>query len=53
MIVKNLLVGEWCSLGGRHNDTRTDFKWNKIVFLLRKHINQVGYIYTYRCVLDL
>ena len=48
--VNNILVGEWCSLRGRHNDTRTDFKWNKIVFLLRKDINQVGYIYTYRCV---
>ena len=47
IIVKNILVGEWCSLRGRHNDTRTDFKWNKIVFLLRKHIYQVGYIYTH------
>ena len=55
IIVKNILVGrqgEWCSLRGRRNDTRTDFKWNKIVFLLRKHINQVGYIYSYRCVFD-
>ena len=50
IIVKNILVGEWCSLRGQHNDTRTDFKWNKIVFLLRNDINQVGYIYTYRCV---
>ena len=38
IIVKNILVGEWCSLHGRHNDTRTDLKWNKIVFLLRNDI---------------
>ena len=50
MIVKNLLVREWCSIRCRHNDTRSDFKWNNIVFLLRKHINQVGYIHIQVCV---
>ena len=38
IIVMNILVGEWCSLRGRHNDTRTNFKWKKIVFFIRKHI---------------
>ena len=50
-------MGDGCSLRGRHNDTRTDFKCNKIVSLLRKDINQVGYMYIFThiqvCVLVL
>ena len=48
-------MGNEFSLRGRHNDTRTDFKSNKIVSLLQKDINKDAYmyIYIYRCVLYL